>query len=194
VTGVVLQAAVLGQATPEPAGIAPKPDECVVEPRKFQSPEGTPVAAAAGVLPGPASIADGEPASDEQGSAVNGLVLEALACRNAGDLRRAYALMSDRLIAEMLGGEAGPAPELLYLLENRSERLGRTERLELVAIDRIELLADGRIRATVTTRNVTTIFEDLILFVPNASGDGWLIDQSIVVARLPRAGTPIAQP
>ncbi|MFM9107694.1 MAG: hypothetical protein ACKOWF_13460, partial [Chloroflexota bacterium] len=156
----------LAQATPVSAPEAPKPDLCTVEPRKFQSagPAATPIAAPSGVLPAAASVPGGPPASGDQASALREVVVQSLACRNAGDLRRAYALMSDRMIEGILGGATGPAPELLYLLQNRSDRVARTERLELVSIDDVQALDDGRLRATVVTRNARTEFSDILLF------------------------------
>jgi len=173
------------QATPVPPSGAPKPDLCTVEPRKFQSadPAATPIAAASGVLPAAGSIPAGEPADAAQAAAVRDTVVQSLACRNAGDLRRAYALMSDRMLEGILGGEPGPAPELLYLLQNRSDRVVRDERLELVSVADVQVLDDGRIRATVVTRNTGSEFEDILLFVE--SGSGLLIDEAVAVGREP---------
>ncbi|MGI9253901.1 MAG: hypothetical protein ACR2J8_09150, partial [Thermomicrobiales bacterium] len=145
----------------------------------------TPAAPNSGVLPAPDNIPTGQPADDAQTVAVTTTVTESLACRNAGDLRRAYALMSDRMIEGLLGGESGPAPELLYLLENRSDRVSRNDRLELVSVENVQFLDDGRIRADVTSRNADTTFTDLLLF---SEQDGsWFIDESVAISRVPRS-------
>lgn len=185
--GSAIVLSTLGEATPEPAGDAPRPDDCLVEPRKFghAGAMATPIAAPSGVLPAPDSVPPGESASDEQAAAVEATVTESIACRNAGDLRRAYALMSDRMIEGLLGGESGPAPELLAMLENRSQRVSRGERLELVSVSGVQALPDGRLRADVTTRNAETTFEDILILTES---DGrWLIDEAIAVGREPRS-------
>ncbi len=185
--GLTIPAVALGQATPIAEVIEPKPDECVIEPRKFQTADAaTPIAAPSGVLPAPASLPEGAPASPEDTGAVAAVAREALACRNAGDLRRAYALMTDRFIEGMLGGEAGPAPEVLAMLQNRSERVSRNDRLELLSVEDVQSIEDGRIRAEVTSQNASTMFTDILLFAPNDAGDGWLIDESVAVSREPR--------
>jgi hypothetical protein len=170
------------EATPASSDV-PRPAECLIEPRKFQPPATPVVYATPNVLPVAGSVPLGEPASLGEAEAVTATVREALACRNAGDIRRAYALLTDRMIYVLLGGEAGPAPELLYLLENRGERVERDQRLELVSVTGVAALPDGRLRAQVVTRNAATEFTDLLLF---AETDGrWLIDDSIVITREP---------
>ena len=182
---VAMPAMTAAQATPAAGVIEPKPTECLVMPRKLQPPsEATPVAPGPGVLPTADSVPVGEPAPEADAAAVTATVREALACRNAGDVRRAYALFTDDMIYTLLGGDPGPAPELLYLLENRNERPLRGERLELVSVANVGILPDGKLRAEVVTANAETTFTDVLVF---AGQDGrWLIDESIAMGREPR--------
>lgn len=186
-TATCVQPAGAWQATPAPAPSAPKPESCAVTPRTLplDLALATPMATAPDpVLPGPQDLPAGEPADEATVAAVTATVVEALACRNAGDLLAAYALMTDDLVLKVIGPPNGVPPELVALLTEKPQKVRRTERLEIAGVDGASLLPDGRVSATVVTRNAETEFTDVLVFVER---DGrWLIDAAYAVSRSPR--------
>ena len=169
------------QATPvavEPD--VPQPDECRVEPRTgftvprdVPSPGATPVPAAV-APPGPTAPAD--PAVAE---AVTATIREALACRNADDLPRAYALFTDDLVLDLLGSSETVPPEIVAALGEPGRRVPRASRLELVAVGPPTTLPDGRVLARVETRSQDVAFVDDLVF--REVGERWLIDDAFAV-------------
>lgn len=184
-TGV--PAAAAWQATPEAGGIAPRPEECTVAPRTLplEIALATPVPASPGpVLPSHRDLPPGSPAEAAAVEAVTATVAEALACRNAGDLLAAYALMTDDLVLKVIGPPGGVPPELVALLSEKPDKVRRAERLELAEVGEARTLPDGRVAATVVTRNAGTEFTDVLVFVERDGG--WLIDEAYAVSRAPR--------
>lgn len=172
-------------ATPVAGIDTPRPDECRVDP--IPLPIALPPVAATptALLPDPASLPTGEPADDEIVAGVIATVRESIACRNAGDLRRAYALMTPQLLAGLLGAPETAPPEIIAGLLEPNRRVPRTERVTLVAVSDIALLPDGLVRARVETEAAGYRFADLLLFVRAGDDDRWLIDDALPLGRQP---------
>lgn len=169
------------QATPVAAEPdVPQPGECRVEPRTgFTVPREVPPADATPVPVLAATPGAAVPADAATVEAVTATVREAVACRNAGDLPRAYALFTDDLVLDLLGtGETLPL-EIVVALGEPGRRVPRASRLELVAVGPATLLADGRVLARVETRSADIDYVDDLVF---REVDGrWLIDDAFPV-------------
>jgi hypothetical protein len=195
------------ESTPGALPRTPDPAECQVEPRSLDdmlSLTGTPVAGTPAadealeeeaVLPA-SPIAglpiQGEPADEATVAAIEETVNEVLACFNAGDFLRAFALFSDDLI-----GTFGPIPEEeIPFIEATPVAVAEEEQLTLVDISEVRTLDDGRVSAVVIVDDPTTPVEGgeaaLIVFVQQ--DDRWLIDEFIEIPAVgtPAAGTPAA--
>jgi hypothetical protein len=168
----------------------PAPGDCRVEPLRLPlalpgpAPGATPVA----LLPDPAALPAGEPADDATAAAIGATAREAVACRNAGDLRRAYALMTPTMLAGLLGTAETAPPEIVVRLLEGGERPARAERIRVVVIDAVALLPDGRARARVETEAAGFRFVDLLLFVFEDARGRWLIDDALPLGREPLPG------
>ncbi len=170
--------------TPVAADDASRPAECRVEP--IALPLALPPAATStAVLPDPDALPAGEVADDATVAGVTATVRESIACRNAGDLRRAYALMTPALLAGLLGGPETAPPEIVRLLLEPPDRVPTDERVALVAVSDVALLPDGRVRARVETDAAGFRFADLLLFARDAQGGRWLIDDALPLKRQP---------
>lgn len=165
----------------------PAPEECLVEPRPLPlALAGPATPAASPVAPVPVASPSGTPlppADAETVAALEATVREALACRNGGDFRRAYALMTDAMLVDLLGtGNATVPPEIADLLLARPRRLPRPLRLELVAVTDVARLPDGRVRARVETRNLRYAWVDDLTFALDPATGRWLIDAAAAVS------------
>ncbi|MCC6315631.1 MAG: hypothetical protein IT337_16655 [Thermomicrobiales bacterium] len=173
------------QATPQPTlPVIPKPEECRVAPRPLplfstDAATATPVMTP-GPLPTPFA-ASGALADAATTAAITATVRESLACRNAGELRRAYALLTDGMLAHLFGNEAGIPPEVQEALADPVRKLPRAARLELLSVSDPVVLPDGRVAARVETRSDGLIYADDLIFTK--VGDHWLIDEAIPAGR-----------
>jgi hypothetical protein len=177
--------AVVAQATPAAQFDIPSPRDCRVAPRSqplFPPGVGQRAAATPAPIvtspPGPFSPPRGEPADAETTAAVKATVRESVACRNAGDFLRAYALFSQHMLVSLLGGPASIDVTIRSTLEDKPRMVPRTDRLVLIAVDDVTLLPDGRAAAIVTTRNAQHLFRDHLVFVRDPSTGRWLIDEA----------------
>jgi hypothetical protein len=181
-----LGVSVRAQATPE----VPKPEECRVAPHSLPL-LGEPAPSAPVATPGPFPTAApfvlpaGKEADAATVDAVTATVREAIACRNAGDFARAYALMTDHMLRQLFGGPTTIDPEITSALATAPRRVSKERRLALVAISEVRVLADGRVGAVVETGSGETAYRDYIFFA--AAGDRWLIDETVP---LPENTTP----
>jgi len=172
----------LAQATPvstEPD--VPQPDECRVEPRRrFVVPREVPPAESVVAPGGQAGTPTATIAVDDAvAEAVAATVRETLACRNAGDLARAYALFTDELVLDLLGSAETVPPEIAAALGEPPRRVPRAARLELVAIGPATALPDGRVMARVETRSADAVFVDDLVF--REVEGRWLVDDAFPV-------------
>jgi hypothetical protein len=147
--------------------------ECDVPPRTLdeialllESNIATPTATTGGL-----TIPEGTPADLELGAAMEATVRTWLACQNAGEQLRAWALFSDGYLVRLLSRHGGtpdaslatpapPAEDAATLLEVRDERI----------------LPDGRSGATVTIAYPSVPMPKTFFFTFTGSADNLLID------------------
>lgn len=175
--------------------LVPDPEACQIEPREldfFAQLPSTPVAGTPSVSPRsvdpvetrfsppdasprPLVLPPAEPADLATVAAVTGVMREALACRNAGDLLRYTALLSDDLLLAIAAER--PLPDV-QRLPAVPQPLPPEQRLGYAAVLDARVLADGRVALLVETDDPTEPpfgrGTDLLIFVDE--GDGWLID------------------
>jgi hypothetical protein len=197
VGAVLLLGAMMAESTPvafaqaTPTGTAsdvPAPEECQVSPRAFPLfPPGVGQRAAATPAPvvltpqPPFSPPSGSPADDKTVAAVPAIVREAVACRNAGDLLRASALFTEKMLVSLFGGPATIDPEFRDAVVNGPRVLPPERRLAIVAIDDVTCLPDGRVGAIVETRAGRRDFRDYLVFAQDPATGRWLIDEARVL-------------
>lgn len=197
-SGAVVLAQVPGtpvtQGTPTTAWDVPAPEECMVEPRAFPLfPEGEGQRAPATPLPLPATpapafvVPDGDPVTPDIEAGVLATVRESIACRNANQMLRAYALFTESMIGSLFGGPATVDPEIRALIK-QGDDLGPLPRRQGVALLQVSQIAhrpDGRIGAIVTTGTVDRVFQDYLVFTYDSGSSRWLIDQVVLLASEP---------
>src|SRR5690349_1689693 len=112
------------QGTPVTAWDVPVPDECTVEARALPLfPEGVGQREQATPLPSPATpaaafvVPDGDPVTPEIEAGVLSTVRESIACRNANQMLRAYALFTEPMMVSLFGGPATVDPEIRALIQ-----------------------------------------------------------------------------
>lgn len=169
------------QTDPSGTPEAPAPSECTVEPRALpllaaDASSTVSPAPSTGSTATPPSQTEGDPAEPAVAAGVTATVRESLACRNAGDFSRAYALVTDHFLLHLFGGAETIDPQVAAALEAEPVRVRRGERLHLVAVSEVRVLADGRVGAVVTTSGAGAEWRDYLIFVQR--GDRWLIDQA----------------
>lgn len=171
-------------ATPE----AVSPALCVVAPLT-ESKLVEIVAAGTPTLPEELPMEDPEAEIDDASRAeVMATVRESVACANANDVLRAYALFTNRYLQERFGGEnQDDLGHLLVALTRDNDVADDADQLTLVSVDELRLLDDGRIAASVTTMNVQTTFIDTLILA-NVN-DRWLIDE-VLAGEPPISATP----
>jgi len=175
------------QATPMAAARdVPAPEECQVAPREFplfpagigQRAAATPAPLATPPAP-PFTLPVGDAADTETIAAVTATVRESLACRNAGELLRAYTLFTQDMIVALYGGPATIDPELRRVMTEGARPVPRARRLAIVAIAGVVTLPDGRVGAVVVTETGSRVFRDYLVFENDPAGGRWLIDESV---------------
>ena len=175
------------EATPEPiAADIPSPQECTAEPRALPllpelatpGPPATPAPLAATPAE-PFVLPTGESPDDETTEAVTSTVRESLACRNANDLLRAYALFTPTMLESLFGGPATIDPDVRALIAEEQEPVARRGRVALVQITEMVLLPDGRAGALVLTANAERIYQDYLYFAQDNESGRWLIDGAV---------------
>lgn len=182
------------QATPETAWDVPAPGECMIEPREPQFfPVGVGHVAPATPLPLPATpaaafvVPDSDPVTPEIEAAVTATVRESIACRNANQMLRAYALFTEPMIGSLFGGPATIDPEIRALIQQGDDLgpLPKRQRVALLQVSEVGHRPDGRIGAIVTTGTVDRIFQDYLVFAYESASGRWLIDEVVLLANEP---------
>lgn len=145
--------------------------ECDVAPRDFDE-----IALLASTpAPDPPPIDPNSPASEEIVAAIMETVALTVACANANDLLRSFALFTDRYLATRFGPEH---PDDLGSVEAALSRepapAAEADRLWLIAIDDVLTVDENRATAIVTTANRIGRFTDRLTF--ELVSDRWLID------------------
>jgi hypothetical protein len=170
-----------------------------IEPRDaqfFESLAGTPAAdetsggqAGSAATPTPFAMPEGEAADEATLDEVTTLYEQLIACLNAGDYLRVYALYSDAYL------ERNYSDELLATLQATPVPTEEAMQSELGGILEARVLDDGRIATLLTTRNPQS-GEVLIFATLSRDGERLRIDEEqIVEAETPPAtpaGTPAA--
>lgn len=190
----------LAQVTPPPAELdVPAPEECRVAPRELPLfPEGVGQLTPATPRPLPAepappfALPEGAPADPETVTEITATVREALACRNANDFPRAYALFTQEMLVALFGGPATIDPEIVAAIEEAPgsllpSPLPPRQRIALTAVSGAVLLPDGRVAAIVDTRGARLAFRDALFFEEDPATGRWLIDAQV---RLPAGDLP----
>lgn len=164
--------------------ITPAPVECTVEPRAVESLVvllGTPVVDGAPAAE-PSSLAVvevpvGEPADEEVAAGITASVRELQACFNAGDSRRALALVTDDFLRDFARENALTAEDIASLTAGPEPVLAEAQSTILAVTD-ITMLADGRAGAFVVTTNSFS-GPDTTYMVFVQQGERWLLDEVI---------------
>jgi hypothetical protein len=154
-------------------------DECSVQPRRDQdlvtlalAPQGIAHALLSDQpMATPEPPAPGEPADPELVAAVNATARQLVACYNAGDLRRLFALYSEAYLFTVWGGFAGPNPDRQQIADAIafiSEPVPQPDddRIELRSVQDVQELPDGRLMAVINLSDASL----LTLF---RYADGW---------------------
>lgn len=192
--------AIAQEATPAAdLPVTPDPALCLVEPRPltfFEQYLGTP-SAATPTDEGAAAVEGtldefvppaGEPADPATVAAVTATAVEIVACFNAGDLPRAFALYTDTMIESFAAGEPLPQEEFDAMAASPVAALDE-QRSTVLAVRDVVLLPDGRVGAFADFE-----FEDGYRETQYAilvqEGDRWLIDEILLFAPLAATPTP----
>lgn len=182
-------------ATPTSAADPIDPSGCTVAPRT----RAELIDLVGSAEAGPATPATpAQSAADPMGSdtlrSIEATIEMSLACTNANQPLAALALFTDRYVAARFGADGGS--ELGHLLAASTRTpppAAPADRLTLVSISDVSVLADGRIAVTVTTSNQDATFTDRLALVPMEYGD-WLIDEVVALdpPATPVVGSPVA--
>jgi len=190
--GGLMGPTVLAQETP---GEAIDPAECDVEPRpmeffqQFATPQ--PGQSGAVVAASPAEgLPAGEPADEATADGVRATYRELVACLNAGDYLRIYALYTEDYVRRTLA-EGGQQIQGLLATPTPG---GEQERTRLVDVRDVRVIGDGRVGAIVETFDpaVGGVAEFAAVLVQ--SGDRYLIERETTIGAPETAGTPGATP
>ncbi|MGH2557571.1 MAG: hypothetical protein ACRDJH_00795 [Thermomicrobiales bacterium] len=194
-TGIPTQVAGLAQNIPPP-------ERCRVTPRpvdRMQALMATPVASPVTDIrvasPGPA---EGTPADAATIEDVVATYTEAIACQNAGNFARTYALYSDDFVRRILGGasvQLGVDPALVAVVIGTPTTVPPMEWTAIVARGAVEMLSDGRASAVFVTVKVqdagnSDAARPRVVFFVKQDGR-WLIDGTFDPAA---EGTPAGSP
>jgi hypothetical protein len=142
-------------------------------------------AAIAGLLAGPAiatpaattggtTLPPGEPVDAATRQAIADVVHHWLACENAGEPLRAWALFSDGYLYRLLSRQVGTTEKSLAALATPAPLAEATSALQEIRGER--LLPDGRLGATVVITYRSVPMPKTFFFVFTRSGDRLLID------------------
>lgn len=128
--------------------------------------------------PDPGDDDAGQPADDETVGEIEAVVRESVACVNANDPMRSFALFTGRYLRERFGGDNGDdIGHLLASLTREASPAPEADRLSIVSVEDVVFLEDGRVHATVRTENANDRFTDRLIF--ERADAGWQIDQVI---------------
>lgn len=123
---------------------------------------------------GGATLPKGTPAREEETRAMETLVRAWLACQNAGEPLRAWALFSDGYLARLLSRQGGLTPAAYATLATPSPSIGAPATLLTFRGGRT--LPDGRLGAIVTITYPSVPMPKTFFFTFVRQGEGLLID------------------
>lgn len=185
------------EATPVAFPVTPDPALCRVEPRPpadyeryLAMPGATPAGGAsplARATAAPSLPPAGEAADAETVAAVAAFAAENFACYNAGDYPRAFALQTDAYLARSFA-EFPPTAEDLAFFAAPPVPAPAGDRIELLALREVAVLADGRVGSFLDLAypdgSRETQYGTLVLV-----DGGYRLDEVAFVP--PPAGTPV---
>lgn len=126
-------------------------------------------------------LPDGAPADAATAAAVTATVRLFVACANARDIGRMYALVTDAFLRQSFGNQPATEAVVAYLAATPAARPA-ADRTELVAVRGVRRLPDGRVGALVDDRDPTDprtdgLSTDWVVFVER---DGrYLLDETV---------------
>jgi hypothetical protein len=196
--GVLCSSVMARQASPA-AGEVIDPVECQIAALSdefFQQLAATPESDASPApevagSPAPFSVPEGDPAGEAEVEAVTLTVRELVACLNAADYRRVYALYTEEYLLRTFGGQG------IDVLQATPEPAPASGQHALIGIDDVITLEDGRLAARVELSSAPEAPPVTTYLVFAQVGDRWLIDEETVLEHAagddpgtPDSGTP----
>jgi hypothetical protein len=175
--------------------VVPQPAECQVAARTLAdltALPSTPMALEELAAPTPpADLAQATPADEATTQAVLAVIRESIACSNAGDLLRNFALFSDGYIRRRVIAVSGPIDQATYDAIASPQPVAPDRYIRIVGVGQVLLLPGGRAAVEVVASDVRTR-RSLILLVQTPAG--WRIDELIPLEDSPAPATPPATP
>ena len=159
------------------AGLAATPEAAAETPEVAGSP-------AADASPGAFTPPSGEPASEEETAGVTDTVRQVVACLNAADYRRVYALYSEAYLTRNFSVTAPAEAQATPNPENEAATA-----IGLIAVEDVIRLEDGRVGAQVTLATAGGERQTMQYSVFVLENDRYLIDEETVIDS---AATPAA--
>lgn len=120
------------------------------------------------------TVPEGEPAGDAEVEGVTTTVRELVACLNAADFRRVYALYTEDYLAQVFAGEPADAAQAT------PEPAEEATENALIGVSDVIMLEDGRVGARVDTVGADALQVSQYMILENV-GDRWLIDEVFVL-------------
>jgi hypothetical protein len=163
------------EATPAPD--VPPPELCTVAPRTYDAMSAIAATAVASPPPArtPGPVPEGNPADNATVAGISATVREYVACFNAGEPLRAYALHTDASLAHILAQQGLPT-EAGYAALATPEPSAPEERTAIISIADARVFTDGSAGAMVTLSYPSIRVPKSFFFTFVRSGDRWLID------------------
>ena len=166
--------------------MTPDPAQCTIEPRTVSSVLallGTPSATLGPVDGTPASAAStviipvGLPANPDIETSISATVYELQACFNAGDFRRAFALVTDDFLRDFAEKGSLTAQDIAFFVAEPTPT-PIEDRPLLLAVTDVSVLRGGRVGAFVVTDSPFT-GPDTVYMIFTQQGDRWLVDEIV---------------
>ena len=181
-----------GQGATPAAGQVVDPSACRVEPRTAESLQqlaATPAAAQStpgGTAASPTVFVmpEGQPADEATVAAITATYQELVACLNAGDYLRAYALYSDAYLRRNFG------PEAIAAIAATPAPVEASRRVAFAGVREARVLQDGRVGAVVQVTGPDGGGGVAGFSVFARVGERWLVDEERVAEA--GQGTPAA--
>ena len=175
----LLASSVAAQPASPAAGEVIDPAECQVEPLSDEflaRLSGTPVSEASPSTevagsPAPFTEPEGEPAGDAEIEAVTMTTREIVACLNAGDYRRAYALYTENYLLRAFAGQSANLSQSTPVPNEAATQIA------LIGVTNVIVLEDGRVGARVELATGPDALQVLLYSVFARVDDRWLIDE-----------------
>jgi len=166
-----------------PTPVKLEPVTCANKPRPFDQISSL---AATPAAPAPERAADGTAAPDDVVGEITQTVVQAVACANANDVLRSFALFTDRYLGERFGSDHPDDLGSFNASLSRTPVSAATDdELLLLSVDNVMIYDDVTASAMVITENRNGQLTDELVFT---WVDGrWLIDAWTLLAETPAA-------